>query len=585
MFEKLLPYEIAHTILGAYINYYHQFKRITKRGQIRFENRDWHGVQADANERMSLYRSIVGETADRIKVFLNGEEKDKEFWYKVKEYYTEDILNFNTRNIAETFYNSVFRHLNKGLSADAYLMFVHATGTYREFTSTRPIFYHFFIEKPLRPVLQYIFSHYKFDVPFQNLDRDINYIIRTLEAFLEKEQVPGNSVQLELLKSMFFRNKSCYIVGRLWIGKRTFPFVIPFLNSEMGIYMDALLLYHNDVSSMFSYHRSYFLVDVDIVSEMVDFLKSILPTKELGELYNAIGFEKHGKTVFYRDFLRYLRRSTDKFVMAPGIRGMVMRVFTLPSYNVVFKVIKDTFEPPKKVTEAIVKEKYNLVHNHDRAGRMTDFHTFENLIFERYRFSKELLDELKIVAPSKLIIREDTVEILHLYVEKKMTPLNLYLEAATLEEAEDVIIEYGRAIKQLAAANIFPGDMLLKNFGVTRLKRVVFYDYDEIGFLTDYNFRIIPEARNDYEEMSAGPWYSVGDMDVFPEEFRRFLIGRRDIRELFFKKHADLFDVKFWKTMQKRLKSGEMIDIFPYRQRLRFKNVYGDSCEIDDLNN
>ena len=585
MFEKLLPYEVAHTILGAYINYYHQFKRITKRGQIRFESRDWHGIQSDANERMSLYKNIVGETASRIKLFLNEKGKERTFWFKVKEYYTEDILNFNTRNIAETFYNSVFRHLNKGLSADAHLMFVHATGNYREFTSTRPIFYHFFIEQPLRPVLQYIFSHYKFDAPFQNLQRDINYVIQTLEEFLEKEIEPGNAIQLELLKSMFFRTKAAYLVGRLWVGKRIYPFVIPFLHDEEGIYMDALLLYHNDVSSMFSYHRSYFLVDVDIVSEMVDFLKSFLPTKELGELYSSMGFEKHGKTVFYRDFLRYLRQSRDKFVMAPGIRGMVMRVFTLPSYNVVFKVIKDTFEPPKKVTETIVKEKYNLVHSHDRVGRMTDFHLFENLVFERSRFSEKLLEELQKVAPSKLIIKENTVEILHLYVEKKMIPLNLFLEKATLEEAEEVIIEYGRAIKQLAAANIFPGDMLLKNFGVTRLKRVVFYDYDEIGFLTDYNFRIIPEARNEYEEMSSTPWYSVGENDVFPEEFRRFLIGRRDIREIFFKKHADLFDVKFWRTMQKRLKAGEIIDVFPYRQRLRFKNLYGETCEIDELNN
>lgn len=580
MFEKLLPYEVSHAIVGAYINYHHQFKRITKRGKIRFENRDWGGIQKDARKRRELYRDMVGKTTEEVREYLGYEPQDTLFWSRVKEYYNDEILNFNTRNVAETFYNSVFRHFHKGLSADAHLMFVHATSTYREFTSARPIFYHFFLEKPLRPVLQYLFSHYKFDVPFQDLDRDIGYIIRTLEKFLEEHQVPGNTVQVEMLKSMFFRNKAGYIVGRMIIGKTIHPFVLPILNSDDGIYIDTLLLEVNHVSSTFSYHRSYFLVDVDIASEMVDFLQSIIPTKGIGELYNSIGFEKHGKTVFYRDFLRYLKKSNDKFIIAPGIKGMVMSVFTLPSYNVVFKIIKDKFEPPKKVTQAIVKEKYDLVHIHDRVGRMTDFHTFENLIFERERFDEALLKELKEVAPSKVKTRKDTVEIMHLYVEKKMIPLNLYLQNANLEDAEEAIVEYGKAIKQLAAANIFPGDMLLKNFGVTRLKRVVFYDYDEIGFLTDYNFRLIPEARTEEEEMSATPWYSVGENDIFPEEFPRFLIGRRDIREIFHRRHGDLFGIKFWKETQKRLREGEILDVFPYRKRLRFKNVFKDRCEL-----
>ncbi|MEL7021898.1 MAG: bifunctional isocitrate dehydrogenase kinase/phosphatase, partial [Bacteroidota bacterium] len=522
MFEKLLPYEIAHAIMGAYIHYLHQFKRITKRGQIRFENRDWQGIQADTNERQRLYRNSVGDAVQRIQKTLGDEVRSDAFWLATKEYYAEDVANFNTKNIAETFYNSVFRHAHKGLSADANLMFVHATSTYREFRSTRPIFYHFFLEQPLHAAFNYIFSHYKFDAAFEDLNRDINYIIQTLEHFLEKHQKLGNALQLEMLKSVFFRNKTAYIVGRLIIGRVYHPFVLPLWHKKDGIVVDALLLTTNQMSSIFSYHRAYFLVDVDIASETVDFLQSILPTKGLGELYSSIGFEKHGKTVFYRDFLRHLNRSNDKFILAPGIRGMVMRVFTLPSYDVVFKLIKDKFEPPKKMTEAMVKEKYRLVHDHDRVGRMTDFHTFENLVFERNRFDKTLLDELLRVAPSKIVLTEDTVEILHLYVEKKMTPLNIYLNNATLEEAEDAIIEYGKAIKQLAAANIFPGDMLLKNFGVTRLRRVVFYDYDEIGFLTDYNFRVIPEARTEEEEMSATPWYSVGENDIFPEEFRRF---------------------------------------------------------------
>ncbi|MEM9918625.1 MAG: bifunctional isocitrate dehydrogenase kinase/phosphatase [Bacteroidota bacterium] len=571
MFEKLIPYDTAHIILGAYMNYYHHYKRITKRAKIRFEARDWPGIQADARERSLLYRDAVGETTNRVREFL-GKRKQKDLiWQQTKYTYLEDILNFNTRNIAETFYNSVFRHMHKEISADEECMFVHATSTYREFKSIHPIFNTFYLGKPVEPVIRHLFSYYSFDAPFEDLERDISNISTKLDKLISNAgKLSGNS-RLEVLKSIFFRNKGAYIVGRLILGDRLLPFVLPLLHQENGIHVDAVLLESNDVSSIFSYNRSYFLVDVDIVSEMVDFLKSILPTKSLGELYNSIGFEKHGKTVFYRDFLRHLQSSDDQFVVAPGVRGMVMAVFTLPSYGMVFKLIKDRFAPPKNVTEDEVKEKYELVNQHDRVGRMTDSHMFQNLVLARHRFNEELLAELVKDAPSKVIVGKDTVEIKHLYVEKRMVPLDIYLDKASPRQAKTVINEYGLAIKQMAAVNIFPGDMLLKNFGVTRLNRVVFYDYDEIGFLTDYNFRIIPEPRDDYEAFSKDPYFHVSPEDIFPEEFPRFLIGRKDIRELFIKMHGDLFGIRFWKRMQKRLRKGEIIDVFPYSKKLRFK--------------
>ena len=576
MFEKLIPYDAAHVILSDYLQYHRQFKRITKRGKIRFEHRDWHGIQADARERLSLYRDMVGSTTEKVLEFLGGLANDRETWREIRQMYFEEILNFNTRNIAETYFNSVYRHSHKGLSVDEELMFVHATGSYREFRSTMPIYHTFFMPPlpVLDQVIRQIFVCYSFDAPFEDLERDIRYMSIVLKDQLLTEERMLRHARLEMLKSVFFRNKAAYLVGRLWIDEKEHPFVIPLLHGKQGIYVDALLLNYNNVSSIFSYNRAYFLVDTDIASEMVDFLFSILPTKSLGELYNSIGFVKHGKTVFYRDFLRHLGRSMDKFVIAPGIKGMVMYVFTLPSYNMVFKVIKDRFAPPKNVTEQIVKEKYELVSMHDRVGRMADSHMFENFVVERHRFSEEVLKDLQEVAPSKIRIYGNMVEIRHMYIEKRMTPLNLYLETANLEQAEEAINEYGKAIKQLAAVNIFPGDMLLKNFGVTRLNRVVFYDYDEISFLTEINFRKIPEARYPEDEMSAEPWYSVGPNDVFPEEFPRFLIGRRDIREIFFRRHGDLYDVKYWIGVQQQLRRGEMMDVFPYRKRLRFSRIF-----------
>ena len=98
-------------------------------------------------------------------------------------------------------------------------------------------------------------------------------------------------------------------------------------------------------------------------------------------------------------------------------------------------------------------------------------------------------------------------------------------------EVEDVVRDYGNAIRDLAIANIFPGDMLWSNFGVTRHGRVVFYDYDEIEYLTDCMFRAVPAAPNPETELSGEAWYSVGQFDVFPEEFEPFLLGCPQVRE------------------------------------------------------
>lgn len=574
MFKKLVPYDAAYIILDAYIQYYHLFKRITKRAKIRFEHRDWLGIQADARSRNSLYRDAVGETTEKLLDFLDDQAEEIEVWRHIKEHFQEEIQNFNTRNIAETYFNSIYRHSHRGKKVNEDLMFVKATGTYREFKSALPIYYTFYVAMPLEVTIYQLLTCYQFDTPYEDQERDIKYIVRTIEKELLKDVKTYSTSRIEVLKSVFYRNKAAYLVGRIFLDDRIHPFVLPLFNGENGIVVDTVLLEMNDVSSIFSYNRSYFMVDTDIASDMVDFLKTILPTKSLGELYNSIGFEKHGKTVLYRNYLRHMDTTLDKFTIAPGVRGMVMVVFTLPSYNMVFKVIKDKFAAPKQVTVQEVKDKYEIVSQHDRVGRMADSHMFQNFIFEKDRFSKALLEELERNIPSKLKITKDKVEIEHLYIEKKMIPLDIYLEDATLEEAEVVIDEYGKAIKDMSAVNIFPGDMLLKNFGVTRLKRVVFYDYDEIGYLTDYNFRAIPPPRDFEDEWSSEPWYSVGPFDVFPEEFPKFLIGRREVKALFREYHADLFDPKYWREVQKGLRAGKLYTVYPYREILRFQERY-----------
>jgi isocitrate dehydrogenase kinase/phosphatase len=572
MFEKLLPFEVAQYILGKCNKYQQTFKAINKRAELRFEHRDWQGIQADMKERLTLYREFVGDSKVKLAAKVGDKLKDPDLWRGVKTMYEEQAINLYYRDIAETFYNSVFRHVHKGLSVDKELMFVMPTLDKMDYRSARPIFrtYHNNYASAKGLVTQ-LFEDYKLDAPYEDLERDIDLITHKIETELFSKYTLDETSRLEVLKPIFYRNKAAYIVGRAHLGGQIHPFIIPLLHEERGVYADALLLEYNHIASIFTYYRAHFLVDVDIPSEMVVFLKSILPHKPISELYTCMGFEKHGKTEMYRSFLSHLEQNPDeKFDFAPGIKGMVMSVFTLPSYNMVFKIIKDKFAPPKNVSEKEVIKKYELVTQHDRVGRLADTHLFENFVCDKDRFSPELLKELRSVAKTKVILRGDKVEIKHLYVEKKMVPLNLYLDKSTPEEAHHILNDYGRALKQLAAANIFPGDLLLKNFGVTRLKRVVFYDYDEIELVTDCQFRKIPTARNHDDEMSSESWFYVGVRDVFPEEFPPFLFPQKELRATFESLHPDILTPQYWNNVKTQLQNGKIIDVFPYPEELRF---------------
>ncbi len=569
-FPALLHFEAAHRILMGYMDYYYRFKLITKRARLRFEDRDWHGTQADAASRISLYRDEVSRTTDHLSAMLQPIEPDDDFWRQVRDAFAEEIAHFNTRNIAETFFNSVYRY-TYGIGADPEIMFVVRTGSYREYQGLSAISFNIELgDKPMEQVVEQVLDYFPFGVEWEDRDRDIRLVAQRW-----RNHPARSASRLEVLGSVFYRNKSAYIVGRVVEGDLVFPWILPLLHpTGRGILIDAVLLEADQVVSIFSYHRSYFLADISVPSDMVDFLQTFMPSKRVSELYNAIGFEKHGKTVFYRELLRHFKKTVDdpseQFVTAPGIAGMVMYVFTSPRLNMVFKVIRDQFAPPKQVSAAIVKEKYDLVKRHDRVGRMADSYLFEKLSLPLDRFEQSCLDELRQTAPSKVSILDDCVMISHVYVEKEMTPLNLYLQQADDAMAQKALRDYGRAIKQLAAANIFPGDLLLKNFGVTRVNRVVFYDYDEIELVTDCNFRHIPEAKTPEQEMASQPWYYVGPKDIFPEEFPGFLLRSGPYLDYLREQHGEIFDADFWNDLKRRLLAGEIMDVFPYRTGWRF---------------
>ena len=327
----------------------------------------------------------------------------------------------------------------------------------------------------------------------------------------------------------------------------------------------------DQIEGLFNFSRAYFMVDMEVPSAYVRFLRSLVPTKPESEFYTMLGLQKQGKTLFYRDLLDHLRHSHDQFVTAPGIKGLVMGVFTLPSFPYVFKFIKD--KRGKDVSREFIKQQYQLVKFHDRVGRMADTWEYSLVSFPRNRMAPELLAELESTAPSLLETDGENIVIKHLYIERRMTPLNIYLEDASESDRRHALREYGQAIKDMVAANIFPGDMLYKNFGMTRQGRVVFYDYDEVAYLTDCNFRKIPEPRTPEDEMASEPWYPVARNDVFPEEFGPFLLGNAKVRPFFLEYHADLLDPAYWQDKQQRIRDGELVDVFPYPERYRFETT------------
>lgn len=562
----------ASAIETAFNAYQTEFKSITRRAKARFEQRDWHGAQSDAIARLELYKKIVDETVGEVRALLGDYAKTEAVWVQMKMHYSKSIAGRGDFELAETFFNSITRRIFSTVGVDRDREFVDSDFNLPPARSAQPVYRTYQPGATMRGLVRRILTDYRFEAAYHNLETDIQLAANAIDAYLHTTDVDAIDA-VDMLKSIFYRNQAAYLVGRIRSGARSVPLVFALRHPDDGIVIDAVLLDENDVSIVFSFTRSYFHVEVENPHEVIEFLKSLLPVKRIAELYISIGYHKHGKTELYRDLLRHLKTTDDQFEIAPGDKGMVMTVFDLPSFDVVFKIIKDTFAYPKTATRQEVMDKYALVFKHDRAGRLVDAQEFEHLQFDRARFSADLLNELLKVAANSVTVDGDTIDIKHLYTERRMTPLNLYLRRVDEASAREAIIDYGQAVKDLAATNIFPGDMLLKNFGVTRHGRVVFYDYDELCLLTDCNFRELPRAEHDDEEMSAEAWFYVGENDIFPEEFIKFFGLQPNVKDVFLQAHADLLGVEFWTKMQDRHRAGEMIDTFPYRQSKRLRKT------------
>ncbi|HEX2205404.1 MAG TPA: bifunctional isocitrate dehydrogenase kinase/phosphatase [Longimicrobium sp.] len=566
----------AETVLAAYEGWLDAFAEVTRRAPGRFLRREWRSGQRDAAERLTLYSAAV----DRVVAALRGKVPDGP---AAKRAFERRVAGRGDEELAATFYNSVVRRVLGTVGVEPESEFTaDGDAPPGEACEETGLCVRHESEGVSPALFEAIFRATPLAGAFADLPGDAALCARAL-----REQLGGDAGRVraaEVLRPPFYRNKAAYLVGRLRLdGGALRPLVVALLHEGDGVRPDAVLATADEVHVVFSFARSYFHVDTERPGEVVAFLRTLMPAKPLHELYTSVGQNKHGKTELYRALKRQLREPDARFEPAEGVKGLVMSVFTLPAYNVVFKVIKDDFGAPKSVTRAQVMEKYRLVFALDRVGRLVDAQEFEHLEFPRDRFSPEALDELLRVAPGSVRVRDGSVVVGHLYTERRIRPLDLYLREADEAAAKAAIVEYGWAIRDLACANVFPGDLLLKNFGVSRHGRVMFYDYDEISRLVDVTFRPIPKARHEEDEMGAEAWFSVDEGDVFPEEFLPFLIPPGPLREAFLEVHADLFTVGFWREMQERQRGGEVPDFFPYPQTRRLKALREEARTLETV--
>ena len=572
-------HQIALAMIQGFNKHYTLFRQTSREAKSRFEQADWLGVHKAVKERIRFYDDRVDECVERLRHEFDAASIDDATWQQVKLLYIGLLLNHKQPELAETFFNSVTtKILHRNYFHNDFIFVRPSISTENiEGDDTQTYRSYYAKEDGLRGAIRKIVSDFDWHRPFADLDRDVDSIYQAIHRFLNGMPRREVNFQIQVLASAFYRNKAAYIIGKAINGASEYPFAIPVLHDDDGkLYVDTILLDAWRIGLLFSLSRAYFMVDMEVPSGYVQFLRSIMPAKPRSEIYIMLGLGKQGKTMFFRDFIYHLHHSEDQFIMAPGIRGLVMLVFTLPSYPYVFKIIKDVFGSSKEMDQATVKRKFMMVKQVDRVGRMADTLEFSNVMFPLKRFDDEVLAELQTLAPSKFEVDGDQLIIKHLYIERRMEPLNIHLDrmdkSNNVEGLEHAIREYGSAIRELAQANIFPGDMLWKNFGITRFGRVVFYDYDEIEYMTDINFRKIPPAPDFETEMSGEVWYPVHRGDVFPEEFATFLLGSPMVRKLFLKHHKDLLSPTFWQEAQEKIRSGHVEDFFPYPQALRFVN-------------
>jgi isocitrate dehydrogenase kinase/phosphatase len=558
-----------------------EFASITKRAKWRFQTRDWKGRHEDALERLDLYEKVLREVAAAIEGLLAFSLRDETVWASIKDCFAGLVGGRHDAELAETFFNSVTRTVFNTIGVNRRIEFFRWYPRPAEAAPGEPIFRAYEGGSDTRLVIRAILQDYKFTVPYEDPARDADLVGGEIDLYLWPLLGPTGEYRIETIRSPFYRNKVAYLVGRIVAGDRIIPLVLPLYHGDTGVFVDTVLLAEAEVSKVFSFAFSYFHVLVERHDLLIEFLRSILPEKPLAELYISIGYDRHGKTEFYRDLHRFIHRSKERFVIAPGKEGAVMTVFTLPAYSYVFKVIKDrpcflrsAAMTDKTSTRREVMEQYAFVCRRDRVGRLVDTQEFENLRFRRARFDEQLQEELRQAAREVVSIEDDHVVLRHLYVQRRVTPLPMFLaEERDPEALRRTILDFGYFLKDLAGTGIFPSDLFNTwNYGVTRRGRVVLFDYDDVIPIERASFSRKPRTYDESEELAPEEDRIVATAnDFFIDEMQSYSGIPQRLKGVFELVHGDLFTVGFWRSLKVQVSAGELVDITPYDRAMKFR--------------
>ena len=555
----------ARLLVAAFEDYNASFSDITRRARRRFERGDRKGMRRDSVARLELYDQSADAAISRIEQHLDERLFSRTLWREIRAVYGRLIHDQLDAELYKTFFNTVTRRLFKTRGVDPAIEFV-ALDIEPTDRITHPVARHTYaVGANVEDTLATILGDHPFSLPYIDTDADALGLARLLQEALSDFD-DRRILAIELLETVFYREGRAYLVGRVFTATRYLPCVIALCSEKQGIRVDALLTRRQQLSILFGYTFSYFLADLATVGDAVVFLRTLLPDKPIDELYTVLGRAKQGKTERFRAFFRHLeQRPQENLVEADGKRGLVMLVFTLPSYPLVFKLIRDRFAPSKKFGRRQVMDRYHLVFRHDRVGRLIDAQEFKDLRFPVAQFAPELLDQLRTECDRNIEIEGDSVVVRHCYVERRLRPLDLYLNEVGAAMAQAAVLDYAQSVTDLARSNIFAGDLLPKNFGVTASGRVIFYDYDELRLMTECRFRRLPPSRDDdLLELSDEPWFNVDENDVFPEQFPRFMGLAPEYLALIEAHHGELFQPQWWQAIRERLADGEALDVPPY---------------------
>ena len=393
---------IAEELLEGFDRHYELFRSTSAQAKAAYEAGDWSAVQRLVKERILFYDNRVLEYVSRLNEDVGAESVDDSVWQLAKLIYVGLLIDHKRPELAETFFNSVTTRVLRRIYVHDELMFKRAALSTEYIPSEPPTYRSYYpAGAGLEATFLEVFRDFGWRRPFENLERDAGFVMRALGEFREQPRQAAN-FQVQVLGSAFYRNKAAYVIGKIVNGSDETAFVVPVLHSNGGLVLDTILLEQESIDILFSLSRAYFLVEMDVPSDYVHFLQSLMPTRPRSELYSALGLAGQGKTLFFRDLRHHLHHSNDLFVEAPGTRGLVMHVFNLPSYPYVFKVIRDRFGSSKNTDRETVMSKFRLVREVDRVGRMAHTIEFTNLALPLDRFAPELLAQLDELAPSAI---------------------------------------------------------------------------------------------------------------------------------------------------------------------------------------